>query len=255
MFAEAFGTTTWSKHYCTYEKSSRQLALTPYNQINVKTVSVRALELVVARAPVDAGVLQAGGTEALCVCGARACSEPVERRFCWECVPAERERAPLTLQALGERDRAAWLRALDAAAPPAHAPAPRPGLEPATALDEAGFSFVRRVLAALEARGLEEQGLYRVAGVASKVARLVACAAPGRRVPALTDPLEWETKTLTSALKSYLRALPDPLLTRALHAQFIAVASRCRSSDRRYFVLIKPQLVEDVDICDETTTS
>lgn len=37
--AEAFGTTTWSKQYCTYEKGSRTLALTPYNQINVKTVS------------------------------------------------------------------------------------------------------------------------------------------------------------------------------------------------------------------------
>lgn len=67
----------------------------------------------------------------------------------------------------------------------------------------------------------------RVAGVASKVSRLVACAAPGRRLPpALHDPLEWETKTLTSALKSYLRALPDPLLTRALHDRFIAVVSQ-----------------------------
>lgn len=37
--AEAFGTTTWSKQYCSYEKSSRLLSLTPYNQINVKTVS------------------------------------------------------------------------------------------------------------------------------------------------------------------------------------------------------------------------
>ncbi|KAH9631938.1 hypothetical protein HF086_000275 [Spodoptera exigua] len=106
----------------------------------------------------------------------------------------------------------------------ARAARPPPAPDPALALDDAGFAFVRRVLAALEARGLEEQGLYRVAGVASKVARLVAAAAAGR-VPPLDDPLAWETKTLTSALKSYLRALPDPLLTRALHDQFIAVAS------------------------------
>ncbi|KAJ8728479.1 hypothetical protein PYW07_006175 [Mythimna separata] len=210
MEKKAFGTTTWSKHYCTYEKSSRQLALTPYNQINVKTAS---------------------GTEALCVCGARGCSEPVERRFCWECVPAERERAPLTLQALSERDRAAWLRAVDAAPAAALPPPPRAAAEPNTQLDERGFAFVRRVVAAIEARGLEEQGLYRVAGVASKVARLVACAAAGA-LPALHDPLDWETKTLTSALKSYLRSLPDPLLTRALHAQFIAVAKCERRSER-----------------------
>ncbi|CAD0217585.1 unnamed protein product [Spodoptera littoralis] len=208
MEKKAFGTTTWSKHYCTYEHSSRQLALTPYNQINVKTT---------------------GATDELAVSGARACAEPVERRFCWEALPAARD-APLTLQALGERDRAAWLRALAAAPAPAPRAAP-PAPDPALALDDAGFAFVRRVLAALEARGLEEQGLYRVAGVASKVARLVAAAAAGR-LPALEDPLAWESKTLTSALKSYLRGLPEPLLTRALHDQFIAVAKNSRRAER-----------------------
>lgn len=67
MEKKAFGTTTWSKHYCTYEHGSRQLALTPYNQINVKTT---------------------GATDELAVSGARACAEPVERRFCWEALPA-----------------------------------------------------------------------------------------------------------------------------------------------------------------------
>ncbi|CAH0663578.1 unnamed protein product [Spodoptera exigua] len=208
MEKKAFGTTTWSKQYCTYEHGARRLALTPYNQMNVKT---------------------SGATDELVVSGARACAEPVERRFCWEALSAERD-AALTLQALGERDRAAWLRALAAAPAPAPRAAP-PAPDPALALDDAGFAFVRRVLAALEARGLEEQGLYRVAGVASKVARLVAAAAAGR-VPALDDPLAWETKTLTSALKSYLRALPDPLLTRALHDQFIAVAKNSRRGER-----------------------
>lgn len=211
MEKKAFGTTTWSKHYCTYEKGTRQLALAPYNQINVKT---------------------AGVAESVCVCGARACAEPTERRFCWEAVPEERERAPLTLQSLGERDRAAWLRALDCAPPaapsaPAALAAPAPA--PLAALDEAGFTFVRRLITTIESRGLEEQGLYRVAGVASKVARLVGA----RRAPAaLHDPLEWETKTLTSALKSYLRALPDPLLTRALHGRFLAAAKCERRAER-----------------------
>ncbi|XP_063831792.1 rho GTPase-activating protein 26-like [Ostrinia nubilalis] len=103
--------------------------------------------------------------------------------------------------------------------------------EGASALDAAGFAFVRRVVAALEARGLEEQGLYRVAGVASRVARLVASAREPRP-PALTDAADWETRTLTSALKSYLRALPDPLLTRQLHRQFIAVAKSERRAER-----------------------
>ncbi|XP_063832142.1 rho GTPase-activating protein Graf-like [Ostrinia nubilalis] len=103
MEKKAFGT-TWSKQYCTYERSSRTLSLTPYNQINVKT---------------------GGSGECVCVCGGRGCAEPPERRFCWEAVPAERERPPLTLQALSERDRAAWLRALDGPPAPHAAPTAR----------------------------------------------------------------------------------------------------------------------------------
>ncbi|KAJ0172450.1 hypothetical protein K1T71_011589 [Dendrolimus kikuchii] len=210
MEKKAFGTTTWSKQYCTYEKSSRTLSLTPYNQINVKT---------------------GGGGECVCVCGSRACADALERRFCWEAVPAERERAPLTLQALSEGDRAAWMRALDAAPAPAAVPPAAPAAPVGDcALDDAGFAFVRRLVAAIEARGLEEQGLYRVAGVSSKVARLVGGAR--RPPPDLADPLEWETKTLTSALKGFLRALPDPLLTRRLHDDFIAVAKCERRSER-----------------------
>ncbi|XP_013174636.1 PREDICTED: rho GTPase-activating protein 26-like [Papilio xuthus] len=225
MEKKAFGT-TWSKQYCTYEKGSRLLSLMPYNQINVKT---------------------SGPVESVCVCGARAASE-AERRFCWEAVPGERDRAPLTLQALGDRDRAAWLRALDAAPPP---PPPHPHPHPlrphrpkgegdgegeaGCELNEAGFTFVRRIIAILEARGLEEQGLYRVAGVASKVARLVGGAAGGAACGAggeLAEPAECESKTLTSALKSFLRALPEPLLTRRLHDQFLAAAKRERREER-----------------------
>lgn len=169
----------------------------------------------------------------MCVCGSRACTDAVERRFCWEAVPADRDRPPLTLQALSEADRAAWMRALDAApATPAPRAAPA-AIAPADgcALDESGFAFVRRLVGAIEARGLEEQGLYRVAGVASKVARLVAARRPPS-VSELADPLEWETKTLTSALKAFLRALPDPLLTRRLHDEFIAAAKCERRADR-----------------------
>lgn len=176
--------------------------------------------------------VQAGAAESVAVRGARAVGD-AERRFCWDALPAERERPPLTLQALGERDRAAWLRALDraaAAAPPA-APAALAAPD-AWPLDDAGFAFVRRVVAELEARGLEEQGLYRVAGVASKVARLVALARERRLPAAMRDPLEWESRTLTSALKSYLRALPEPLLTRRLHRPFLRAAQSARAERR-----------------------
>ncbi|CAK1542424.1 unnamed protein product [Leptosia nina] len=212
MEKKAFGT-TWSKHYCTYERTSRLFSLLPYNQINPKSV---------------------GSVESVVVAGARAADASLERRFCWEAVPADRERAALTLQALSERDRSRWLRTLHSL-PPAHAqtPAPPPQPDPALAwgLDDAGFSFVRRIIATLEARGLEEQGLYRVAGVSSKVSRLVALGRE-RRLPAVLAPLEWESRTLTSALKAYLRALPEPLLTWRLHHRFLA-AAKCEARGER----------------------
>lgn len=42
----------------------------------------------------------------------------------------------------------------------------------------------------------------------------------------LDDPIEWETKTITSALKLYLRNLPEPLMTFKYHNAFISAASK-----------------------------
>ena len=47
------------------------------------------------------------------------------------------------------------------------------------------------------------QGLYRVVGVASKVTKLLTMGLDRREADQLnlTDNIEWETKTITSALK------------------------------------------------------
>ena len=50
---------------------------------------------------------------------------------------------------------------------------PKPSDASQTQLDEAGFLFMQRCLGALEHRGLEDQGLYRVVGVNSKVTKLL----------------------------------------------------------------------------------
>ncbi len=42
----------------------------------------------------------------------------------------------------------------------------------------------------------------------------------------LEDRLEWENKTITSALKTYLRSLPEPLMSFRYHTAFIAAASK-----------------------------
>ena len=53
----------------------------------------------------------------------------------------------------------------------AHTPGGKPSNANQTFLDESGFSFVQDCLAGLENRGLEDQGMYRVVGVGSKVTK------------------------------------------------------------------------------------
>ena len=76
-------------------------------------------------------------------------------------------------------------------------------------LDDTGFEFVRMCLKAIEEKGLREQGLYRNCGVTSKVQRLMQLALDKRKGTLeklnLQDDSEWETKTISSAVKTFLR--------------------------------------------------
>ena len=42
----------------------------------------------------------------------------------------------------------------------------------------------------------------------------------------MDEPLEWETKTITSAAKAFFRNLPEPLMTFKMHNSFNAAASK-----------------------------
>lgn len=102
-------------------------------------------------------------------------------------------------------------------------------------LDELGYYFVKKCIKTIETRGLDDQGLYRIGGVNSRVSRLLQMCldrknynpATGRiTMPDFSDPVEWETKTITSALKNYLRNLSEPLMTYDLHPSIIEAASK-----------------------------
>uniref|UniRef100_A0A0R3S0N7 Rho-GAP domain-containing protein n=1 Tax=Elaeophora elaphi TaxID=1147741 RepID=A0A0R3S0N7_9BILA len=116
------------------------------------------------------------------------------------------------------------------------------------ALDDAGFDFVRKCIEAIEEKGIREQGLYRNCGVTSKVQKLMQTGLDRRR--SAHDKLsfaddEWEIKTLSSALKTFLRNLPEPLMTFDLHPHFINAAkmdSKTRVSCIHYFVYKLPQI-------------
>lgn len=132
-----------------------------------------------------------------------------------------------TFQALSEEDRGLWLDAMDGKEP-MYVHAPKPSNAHQTYLDESGFNFITRCFQTLDNRGLEDQGLYRVVGVSSKVTKLLTTGLDKKKSEKLSleDPLEWETKTITSAAKTFLRNLPEPLMTFKMHSSFIAAASK-----------------------------
>uniref|UniRef100_A0AAZ3S8L1 Rho GTPase-activating protein 26 n=1 Tax=Oncorhynchus tshawytscha TaxID=74940 RepID=A0AAZ3S8L1_ONCTS len=73
-------------------------------------------------------------------------------------------------------------------------------------LDVVGFNVVKKFIYAVETRGIDEQGLYRIVGVNSRVQKLLGLAMdPKTCADVELDSTEWEIKTITSAIKFYLR--------------------------------------------------
>jgi hypothetical protein len=80
----------------------------------------------------------------------------------------------------------------------------------AACLNDEGVEFLTACVSTIEARGgLLEQGVYRNCGVASRVQRLVSAASERSRLAAidLNNANEWEIRTITSAVKMYLRCV------------------------------------------------
>ncbi|XP_012223894.1 rho GTPase-activating protein 26 isoform X2 [Linepithema humile] len=205
MEKKAFGT-TWTKQYCTYQKDKKEFTMIPYNQLTGKFSSKETLTL------------------ASCI---RRTSDTIEKRFCFDITAIDKPNVTYTFQALSEEDRKLWMDAMDGKEPTC----PRLGCSAKseeTTLDETGFTFVSKCIAALEDRGLEEQGLYRVVGVASKVNKLLSMGLDKRKTDKLNlnDRFEWESKTITSALKTYLRTLSEPLMTFRYYNSFITAAKQ-----------------------------
>ncbi|XP_047498840.1 rho GTPase-activating protein 26-like isoform X1 [Penaeus chinensis] len=215
VFQKAFGT-TWTKHYCLYQKENRVFTMIPYNQIQHKICKFTSTETIVLKS---------------CV---RRMSDSIDKRFCFDLTAQDKPGVLYTLQALSEEDRKHWMDAMDGKEPMYAHPSGGVGSQEETSLDEVGLNFTSRAIAMLESRGLEDQGLYRLVGVSSKVSKLLALGLDRRKSEKLMldDPAEWEVKTITSAIKQYFRNLPEPLMTYKLHSAFIAAAKQDRLFQR-----------------------
>ncbi|XP_057339824.1 rho GTPase-activating protein 26-like isoform X1 [Microplitis mediator] len=211
MEKKAFGA-GWTKQYCTYQKNTKEFTMIPYNQLTGKFSNKETLIL------------------ASCV---RRMSDTIEKRFCFDITASDKPGIIYTFQALSEEDRKLWMDAMDGKEP-TYAFQCSPAKSDETILDETGFLFVSKCINALENRGLEEQGLYRVVGVASKVNKLLSMGLDKRKLDKLNfdDKFEWESKTITSALKTYLRTLSEPIMTFRFYNSFI-IAAKLESRESR----------------------
>ncbi|KAL6487750.1 hypothetical protein MHYP_G00043760 [Metynnis hypsauchen] len=166
----------------------------------------------------------------------RKTTDTLDRRFCLDIEITDRPGIVLTVQALSEDDHKFWMQAMGGKEP-VHClgrtyskERERPNTDfPLSAvdaqLDEVGVNFVRNSINAIETRGINDQGLYRVVGVSSKVQKLLSLMIDEKSNDVdLAACEEWDVKTITSALKLYLRSLPEPLMTYGLYKEFIVPA-------------------------------
>ncbi|XP_073897357.1 rho GTPase-activating protein 10 isoform X3 [Castor canadensis] len=127
-------------------------------------------------------------------------TDSIDRRFCFDIEAADRPGVSLTVQAFSEEERKQWLEALGGKEALFHsfnrAIIPRP--EGSAQLDQTGFTILRKCISAVETRDVKTCNELD-----------------------LENSVDWEVKTITSALKQYLRSLPEPLMTYELHGEFI----------------------------------
>ncbi|XP_078737339.1 rho GTPase-activating protein 26-like isoform X2 [Lampetra fluviatilis] len=202
----------WVKHYCCYSKNTGYFSMLAYDPKPTGKLNGLVLSPQGER---DSFQLKS------CV---RRKTDSIEKRFCFDIEAIDRPTI-MTLQAPSEDERKLWMEAMDGKEPVYTMPRLNSKREE-TQLNDLGFNFVRNCISAVETRGVTTQGLYRIVGVSSKVQKLLSLAVDPKTAAEvdLESPQDWDIKTITSALKSYLRTLPEPLMTHQLHASFILAA-------------------------------
>lgn len=99
--------------------------------------------------------------------------------------------------------------------------------------------IVSRCLEEVEKRGMDVEGIYRLSGGNSAIAAIenafasASATADRKQLNKITELLSGDINAVTSALKRYLRKLPDPLIPFALYSSFTKVGqSKSDTSER-----------------------
>ncbi|XP_062309316.1 rho GTPase-activating protein 26-like isoform X2 [Osmerus eperlanus] len=193
----------WVKYYCTYHREPKRVTMVLFDQKSGGKVGEE-----------DSFTLKS--------CTRRK-TDSIEKRFCFDVEAVDRP-GVVTMQALSEEDRRLWMEAMDGREPVYNLNRDSQ-TESLAQLDVIGFNVVKKFIYAVETRGINEQGLYRIVGVSSRVQKLLSLAMdPKTCADVELDGTEWEIKTITSAIKHYLRVLPAPLMTYQYQRSFIKAA-------------------------------
>ncbi|KAK6317464.1 hypothetical protein J4Q44_G00128640 [Coregonus suidteri] len=196
---------TWVKYYCTYHREPKRVTMVLFDQKS-------------------GGKVGEEESFTLKSCTRRK-TDSIEKRFCFDVEGVDRP-GVITMQALSEEDRRLWMEAMDGREPVYNLNRDSQN-EGMVQLDVVGFNVVKKFIYAVETRGIDEQGLYRIVGVNSRVQKLLGLAMdPKTCADVELDSTEWEIKTITSAIKYYLRMLPAPLMTYQYQRSFIKAAKR-----------------------------
>lgn len=198
---------SWVKRYCTFVKEQKILHMVTFDHRSGGKI---------------------GETESVTLKSClRKTTDMLDRRFCLELDITDRPGTVLTVQALSEDDHKFWMQAMGGKEPIGHylgrTFSKERGID--AQLDDVGLNFVKNSISAIETRGINDQGLYRVVGVSSKVQKLLSLMIDEKSNEVdLSTSEDWDVKTITSALKLYMRTLPEPLMTYGLYKEFIGPA-------------------------------
>ncbi|XP_028668604.1 rho GTPase-activating protein 26-like isoform X3 [Erpetoichthys calabaricus] len=194
----------WVKYYCTYQRENKRFSMILFDQKPGGKVGEE--EIFVLKS---------------CI---RRKTESIEKRFCFDVEAVDRP-GVITMQALSEEDRRLWMEAMDGREPVYNSNKDNQN-EGMAQLDSTGFTIIKKFIHAVESQGICEQGLYRIGGVSSRVQKLLTLLMDSKTAGEvdLDNRSEWEIKTITSALKHYLRILPGPLMTYQFQRSFIKAA-------------------------------
>ncbi|XP_035033924.1 rho GTPase-activating protein 26 isoform X1 [Hippoglossus stenolepis] len=194
---------TWVKYYCTYHREPKRVTMVLFDP---KSVGKMGEE--------ESFILKS------CI---RRKTDSIEKRFCFDVESVDRP-GVITMQALSEEDRRLWMEAMDGREPVYNLNKDNQA-EGLAQLDVTGFNVMKKFIYAVETRGINDQGLYRIVGVNSRVQKLLGFAMdPKTCADVELENQEWEIKTITSAIKHYLRVLPAPLMTYQYQRSFIKAA-------------------------------